>query len=143
MKSNYEVDFVFGSCMFIKKEVFDQIGGFDENYFLFTEETDLCYRIKKETDYKIIYWNEVNVIHLKSQITGRDKIKRFRLSYESKLIFFNKSYSRIRVMILKYFIVLMFWIKRSVILGKNNNDQQLKDTYSYIINYYLNFKLVK
>ncbi|MBS3738658.1 MAG: glycosyltransferase family 2 protein [Psychroflexus sp.] len=40
-------DFVSGSFMFINREVFKNIGGFDENIFLYHEETDLCKRLKK------------------------------------------------------------------------------------------------
>ena len=41
------IDSIHGSCMFINKECYNQIGGFDENYFLYFEETDYCYRGKK------------------------------------------------------------------------------------------------
>ena len=41
------IDSIHGSCMFINKECYNEIGGFDENYFLYFEETDYCYRGKK------------------------------------------------------------------------------------------------
>jgi len=41
------IDSIHGSCMFINKECFNKIGRFDENYFLYFEETDYCYRGKK------------------------------------------------------------------------------------------------
>ena len=41
------IDSIHGSCMFINKECFKKIGGFDENYFLYFEETDYCYRGRK------------------------------------------------------------------------------------------------
>lgn len=43
-----KVDFVTGSCMFISKKVVDAIGFFEENYFLYYEDVDYCYRAKKE-----------------------------------------------------------------------------------------------
>ena len=39
---------IHGSCMFINKEIFEEIGRFDENFFLYFEETDYCYRGKKK-----------------------------------------------------------------------------------------------
>lgn len=42
-----QTDFVSGSLMIIKKEVFDRIGLFDENYFMYYEDVDFCYRAKK------------------------------------------------------------------------------------------------
>ena len=43
-----EIDSIHGSCMFIDKVTFLQIGKFDENFFLYFEETDYCYRAKKQ-----------------------------------------------------------------------------------------------
>ena len=43
-----KIDSIHGSCMFINKEVFLQIGKFDENFFLYFEETEYCYRAKKK-----------------------------------------------------------------------------------------------
>ena len=43
-----KIDSVHGSCMFINKESFLDIGKFDENFFLYFEETEFCYRAKKK-----------------------------------------------------------------------------------------------
>ncbi len=43
-----KIDSIHGSCMFINKECFLQIGKFDENFFLYFEETEYCYRAKKK-----------------------------------------------------------------------------------------------
>lgn len=134
----YEVDFVFGSCMFIRKEVFNTIGGFDEKYFLITEETDFCYVVKKRTNYQIIYWQGARLIHLKSQITGKNKALRLRLAYKSKLRFFKKHYSKERVLILKYFIIIMFSLKRILLFGSKKPAKEYRETYLSIIRYYSN-----
>ncbi len=42
------IDSIHGSCMFINKEIFLKIGKFDENFFLYFEETEYCYRAKKK-----------------------------------------------------------------------------------------------
>ena len=43
-----EIDSIHGSCMFINKIKFIKIGKFDENFFLYFEETEYCYRAKKK-----------------------------------------------------------------------------------------------
>jgi O-antigen biosynthesis protein len=43
----YEVDAISGSFMMMKKEVYDKVGGFDEQFFMYGEDLDLCYRIQK------------------------------------------------------------------------------------------------
>jgi len=47
-KRFFKTDFVSGSLMFIKKEVVDKLGFFDETYFMYYEEVDFCYRARKE-----------------------------------------------------------------------------------------------
>lgn len=58
-----EVDWVPGAFAIIRHSVLDQIGDFDERFFLYYEEVDLCRRIK-EAGYKICYWPDLVVIHL-------------------------------------------------------------------------------
>ena len=60
-----KIDSIHGSCMLINKEIFEKIGKFDDNFFLYFEETEYCYRAKKKgyTSYQI------NLIKVKS--TGR------------------------------------------------------------------------
>ncbi len=57
-----EVDQVMGAFFMIKKEVIDQIGFFDENFFLWFEEVDFCKRAK-ETGWKIYYYPGAEIIH--------------------------------------------------------------------------------
>ena len=42
----YEVDAISGSFMMMRKEVYDKVGGFDEEFFMYGEDLDLCYRIQ-------------------------------------------------------------------------------------------------
>lgn len=58
-----EVESVVGACMIIKKEIFLEIGGFDEKYFLYYEDLDLCRRIRKN-GLKIGYLPSVNIKHI-------------------------------------------------------------------------------
>jgi len=131
------VDFIFGSCMFIRREVFESVNGFDEDYFLFTEETDLCYRLKKE-NYKICLYKRAELVHLKSKITGREPLKRIEQTYKSKLLFYTKHYGKIRFSLMKYgtifLLLLRKWIDR--IKRQTNESQQRQKVYSEVIKLY-------
>ncbi|MCZ6703362.1 MAG: glycosyltransferase family 2 protein, partial [Ignavibacteria bacterium] len=142
-KNYFEVDFVFGSCMFIRREIFDEVEGFDEKYFLLTEEVDLCYRVRQKTKYRIIYWQGAKIVHLKSQITGKDVTTRFKQEYFSKWRFFNKHYSFIRVFVLRLFIVIIFSLKYLAHTLKKERKQKIKGVYLYIIKLYLNLSSEK
>jgi GT2 family glycosyltransferase len=57
-----EVDWVSGSCMMISRELFLSIGKFDEGYFLFNEDVDLCHRMK-EAGKQVVYFPDAQVFH--------------------------------------------------------------------------------
>ncbi|TRZ53920.1 glycosyltransferase family 2 protein [bacterium] len=58
-----QMDWVTGAFMIIPKKVFDEVGGFDENIFMYTEEMELCFRINK-LGYSTVYQNSPSIIHL-------------------------------------------------------------------------------
>lgn len=100
MTKSHEVDSVVGAFMFIRKEVFDKIGFFDEDYFLYAEDIDLCYRAKR-AGFKVMYIPEIKAIHLKG-ISSGIKSHSQQISpatLESKLMALNSFY---KTMILFY-----------------------------------------
>jgi GT2 family glycosyltransferase len=60
------VDAVSGACLMMKRSVFEAIGGFDEHYFMYSDDLDLCYRTWK-AGYSVQYMNGCEVIHHKGQ----------------------------------------------------------------------------
>ncbi len=55
-------DWISGAAFFIKKDVFENTGGFDEKFFMYFEEVDLCLRVKK-INRKILYYPKVSILH--------------------------------------------------------------------------------
>lgn len=68
--SKKEVDFITGCALMIKREVMDKVGMFNNIYFAFYEDADLCQRAKK-AGYQVIYVPFGGVWHIKSATTGR------------------------------------------------------------------------
>lgn len=62
------IDWIPGASMMVRPAVFDSIGGFDENYFLYFEETDFCFRAKK-AGYATWYVPESRIMHIVGQST--------------------------------------------------------------------------
>ncbi len=84
-----EVDVLSGTLMFIRKEILDTIGYFDEDYFMYGEDIDLCYRIKK-SGWKIFYTPKTQAIHYKGESTKRGEFSVISRFYSAMLIFAHK-----------------------------------------------------
>jgi GT2 family glycosyltransferase len=72
MTKPHEVDVITGAFLLTRKKVLDEVGYFDEDYFMYAEDIDLCYRIK-QAGYKIMYLPDVEVLHYKGISTGLKK----------------------------------------------------------------------
>jgi O-antigen biosynthesis protein len=86
----YEVDAIVGAFMLIRKEIYDSVKGFDEDYFMYGEDLDLCYRIKK-AGYKIYYYPETSIIHYKGESTKKSSISYVNNFYGAMQIFVKKN----------------------------------------------------
>jgi len=89
------VDYILGACMFVKREVFTEIGLFDERFLLYAEDTDLCYRIWK-SGWSVTYVPNVEIIHIYAR-TGAKKIFSKAAIYQlyTALLFYSKHYWKI------------------------------------------------
>ncbi len=67
----HEIDSLQGAFFLVRKKLLDQVGWFDEDYFLDGEDIDLCWKIK-ETGAKIIYFPKYSIIHLKGASKGKN-----------------------------------------------------------------------
>jgi len=96
-----EVNSVIGACMMVRREVLDQVGLLDEDYFLFLEETDWCYRMKR-AGWKIYHVPDAEVYHFQGKSAEKEK-KRARVEYfRSRYHFFKKNRGN-----LQWFILLV------------------------------------
>ena len=100
-----EVDVVMGAFMMIKKQALDQSGYFDENFFMYCEETDLCYRIKKK-GWKIFYYPEAQIIHLGGGSSEKAPVEMFIELHKSNIKYCNKHHDKIYALIEKLIIFL-------------------------------------
>jgi GT2 family glycosyltransferase len=94
----FECDWVSGASMMIRKEVLDQIGFFDENYFLYFEEVDLFYRLQK-MGWQTWYVPDSRVMHIEGASTGIKLVRRRpQYWYESRRRLFVKLYGVLGLM---------------------------------------------
>jgi hypothetical protein len=86
----HQVDSLLGACILLRRQVLEQVELFDEGYFMFSEEIDLCYRIKK-AGWSIFWLPEARVIHYGGQSTQQAATAMFLSLYRGKLIYFRKN----------------------------------------------------
>lgn len=86
-----EVDQIMGSFMFIRKDVLDRVGSFDERYWMYFEEVDLCLRIKR-AGRKIVHYPCVSAVHFLSKSSEQwGEAKRIIEFQKSLLKYFRKN----------------------------------------------------
>lgn len=90
-----DVDWVPGASMVMRRQVLEQVGLFDETFFLYYEETDLCHRAKK-AGWKIAFVRDASVAHIVGATTGVKNLKRRTPGYmlDSRRHYFLKHHGR-------------------------------------------------
>ncbi len=85
----YEVDAVSGSCMMIRRDVYESIGGLDESFFMYGEDLDWCYRVQK-AGWRVFYVADTKIIHYKGESTRRSDIDELKIFYKAMRLFVRK-----------------------------------------------------
>jgi GT2 family glycosyltransferase len=85
----YEVDAISGSFMMIRRELYEKIGGLDEQFFMYGEDLDWCYRTQK-AGFKVYYVHSTQIIHYKGESTKRSSIDETRIFYGAMRLFVRK-----------------------------------------------------
>jgi len=89
-KDPIEVDSVIGACMIVRKEAMDDVGVLDEDYFIFLEETDWCFRMNKK-GWKVYHVPDAEVFHLSGHSKKRTPWRSQIEYYISLYKFFRKN----------------------------------------------------
>ena len=124
-KKIQKVDYVSGAFMMVKKNVFDQLSGFDENLFMYIEDMEFCFRAKKKG--VLTYFTpEAEAIHHLHGSSNRG----FAVSnIYNGIFYFQKKHKGV----LSYLMVKSLFVAKArvlVMVGKILNNKYLTDTYS-------------
>ncbi len=87
----YLIDAVIGAFMFCRREPLLDIGGFDEEFFMYGEDLDLCYRMK-QAGFATAYAPLTTIVHFKGESTRRSSINEVKWFYDAMEIFARKHY---------------------------------------------------
>lgn len=105
---------ILGACLMIRREALDAIGGWDDGFFMYFEETDLCYRLQRH-GYMSLYSPDFSVVHHGGRSTGAEREKMSVAFYRSQAHFYRRNYGLLRFVALKGVVLfgLLFWTARS------------------------------
>lgn len=121
-----EVDQVMGAFLMTRKKIINEIGGFDEKFFLWFEEVDFCKRVK-EKKWKIVYNPEISILHFghqsfrqvipfdKQKIYNKSVITYFKKHHPSKKIYLLYLLQYISLILVLIFQLFNFLGKKKII----------------------------
>ena len=89
---DFEIDHPLGACMLVRREAFSAVGGFDEGYFLYAEEIDLCRRLRK-AGWKAGHIAGSAAVHVGGANTGQDREQMLEQLYISRVDYFRAHHS--------------------------------------------------
>lgn len=124
MDKSHEVDSISGAFFLTRKSVLDKVGGFDEDFFLYGEDLDLCFRIRSK-GFKVVYVPEVSIIHHKGVSSGlkkqtqeistadlETKIRSLNAFYNAMKIFYRKHLEKNYPTIINWLVYLGIYTKK-------------------------------
>jgi N-acetylglucosaminyl-diphospho-decaprenol L-rhamnosyltransferase len=89
----FPIDHPLGACILTRPTVIEQIGELDEQFFMYSEEVDWCFRLR-QAGWSIWQQPSARVTHIGGAATSQFRSKMLLVLYESRLRFFRKHYSR-------------------------------------------------
>lgn len=131
-----DVDWVSGACFMVPKYLYEQISGFDESFFIYLEDADLCKRIR-EKGYKVHITSRTSLIHLLGKSTKNEFNSILPEIKKSHLHYYSKHNGKIRTLILKLYLFTKFTLKKTIciFIGDKKKERVLSNILSSIKNF--------
>ncbi|MBI2168756.1 MAG: glycosyltransferase family 2 protein [Actinobacteria bacterium] len=84
-----EVDWVSGAALWLRRDALDEVGGWDEGYFMYVEDVDLCWRLRR-AGWRVVYEPAGEVVHVQGTATARQPYRMLAAHHRSLLRFAAK-----------------------------------------------------
>ena len=120
-----DVDWVSGAGFCMRRELYERIGGFDEQFFMYLEDVDLCYRTH-EAGFRVVYFPEAVITHAIGKSTDIVANKMIRQFHHSMWLFYRKSYLPKMSLLIRPFAAIAarttLYLRQSTFILKNKLD---------------------
>ena len=114
-----DVDWVSGCAMMIRRETWHQLGGFDEWFFMYCEDVDLCWRAH-EAGWRVVYHPEAVVTHTIGRSTDKAVNAMIRQFHHSHRLFFQKHHAHRLPIWSRLLIPLGLWLRANLLVARNH-----------------------
>jgi GT2 family glycosyltransferase len=105
-----EVDSLSGCCMMVRRSLIQKLGGFDPDYFMYGEDLDFCYRVRRD-GHRIIYTPATRIVHFKGESTRRSNIDHAYHFQRAMRLFVEKNLSAHASSLARRLIALGFLLR--------------------------------
>jgi N-acetylglucosaminyl-diphospho-decaprenol L-rhamnosyltransferase len=102
-----EVDWLFGACFLVRREVIQQVGMLDEGFFMYSEEMDWCRRIR-QAGWKVVYLPTAQVFHYGGKSSDQVAAQRHIYFQTSKVRYFRKHHGALAAGVLRVALLAMY-----------------------------------
>jgi GT2 family glycosyltransferase len=92
-QQNHEVDVLAGAFLMAEKKLLEELGGFDESYFMYGEDIDLSYRVQK-AGRQNHYFAGTSIIHFKGESSRKESLGYVKNFYGAMLLFVQRHYGK-------------------------------------------------
>ena len=98
-----DVDWANGACLMVRRSLLQELGGLDEEFFMYFEDVDLCRRLRQQ-GYRVRHLAEAEIIHFIGRSSGRDH-ERLQLVWEfSRIRYIEKHFPPVKCLLMKGWI---------------------------------------
>lgn len=106
----YDVGAINGAFMMGRREAFEEVGLFDEDFFMYGDDLDLCYRFT-QAGYRVVYDGRVSIVHLKGISVAKDFDRMSKAIFDANKAFYLKHFNphNSRLIRLKYDLAFGAW----------------------------------
>jgi GT2 family glycosyltransferase/lipopolysaccharide/colanic/teichoic acid biosynthesis glycosyltransferase len=120
----HNVDAISGSCMFIRSELFNKIGGFDEQFFMYGEDIDLCYQIHQQ-GFEVHYLPTTQIMHYQGESVKSAPYDSLNAFYQAMILFSEKHFSKGRSILSKLVIRSGIFFRKSISMIDEKRSQMI------------------
>lgn len=99
-----EVDWLVGAALLVRREAYQQVGGLDESFFMYSEELDWCRRVKA-AGWKVVYFPAAKVVHHEAKSSVQAPAATHIRFHTSKVRYFRKYHGPLAAEVLRWFLL--------------------------------------